>query len=362
MVRRLTAAAVPSRAPYEILGHDSIADSNKLFVKEFTVMPCCSYVNNVDATAAFALINSGKYGVVKVVYQSLYYDHDAGHQCFSKSVFVLESRMVVEICANYTEVYFGSDGTDNATAVVNALAVLKTEAKADPFEINIISLSKHGLELKPLEIRETELDIEMFYNDDFGIVDKIIKDRLCRDNDKGIVLLHGLPGTGKTTYLRHIVGCLKKKVLFVSPAVAANLMNPDFIDILIKHPNCVLVVEDAEDIIMDRKYSPNSGVSNLLNLCDGLLSDCLNVQVICTFNSSLDMVDSALMRKGRLIAKYEFDKLAVSKAQQLSDHLGFNRKVNKPMTLAEIANQHEMLFETKPVQVLGFRRDAVLEN
>jgi ATP-dependent 26S proteasome regulatory subunit len=185
---------------------------------------------------------------------------------------------------------------------------------------------------------------------------------LLMDNDKGIILLHGLPGTGKTTYLRHLIGSLKKKVMFVSPAVAENLMNPDFMDLLIDNPNSVLVIEDAENIILDRRYSSQSSVSNLLNISDGLLSDCLNVQIICTFNSDIAMVDSALMRKGRLIAKYEFGKLAVAKAQQLSNHLGFDTLVNKPMTLAEIANQDEMVFETKKVQVLGFRRDAVLEN
>ena len=73
------------------------------------------------------------------------------------------------------------------------------------------------------------------------------------------------------------------------------------------------------------------------------------------------MVDSALMRKGRLIAKYEFGKLSVGKAQRLSDHLGFNRKIEHPMTVAEIANQNESEIETKQIEVIGFRR-TVSEN
>ena len=116
---------------------------------------------------------------------------------------------------------------------------------------------------------------------------QLIKERLAKENDKGIVLLHGLPGTGKTTYLRYLIGNLKKKVMFVSPSVAGNLMNPEFMDLLLDNPNSVLVIEDAENIIMDRKYSNQSSVSNLLNISDGLLSDCLNVQIICTFNSEL---------------------------------------------------------------------------
>jgi ATP-dependent 26S proteasome regulatory subunit len=186
---------------------------------------------------------------------------------------------------------------------------------------------------------------------------------LAKDNDKGIVLLHGVPGTGKTTYLRHLIGSLKKKILFVSPGVAGELMNPEFIDLLVDNPNAILVIEDAENIIMDRKYSSNSSVSNLLNISDGLLSDCLNVQIICTFNSSLTLVDNALMRKGRLIAKYEFGALDVVKAQRLSDHLGLQQKIKKPMTLAEVTNPNEADSQPAKVNVIGFRRvEEFMEN
>ena len=176
------------------------------------------------------------------------------------------------------------------------------------------------------------------------------------------MLLHGLPGTGKTTYLRYLIGKIKKRVLFLSPNVAGNLMNPDFIDLLIKNPNTVLVIEDAENIIMDRRTNSSSAVSNLLNISDGLLADFLNVQLICTFNSSLTMVDSALMRKGRLIAKYEFGKLSIAKSQKLNDHLGFDKHIEAPMTVAEITNQHEQSFDTKQVQILGFRREEMMQN
>ena len=106
-----------------------------------------------------------------------------------------------------------------------------------------------------MEIKKTKLDLNLFYEDDFKEVDDVIQKRLKQKNDKGIVLLHGLPGTGKTTYLRYLIGKIKKRVLFLSPNVAGNLMNPDFIDLLIDNPNTVLIIEDAENIIMDRRTS-----------------------------------------------------------------------------------------------------------
>src|SRR5581483_263951 len=115
-------------------------------------------------------------------------------------------------------------------------------------------------------------------------------------------------------------------------------------------------IEDAENVIMDRKISQDSSVSNLLNISDGLLADFLNVQLICTFNSSLTLVDGALLRKGRLIAKHEFGKLNIEQAQRLSDHFGFDKVINRPMTIAEIANQHERTTEMPTTEVIGFRR------
>ena len=144
--------------------------------------------------------------------------------------------------------------------------------------------------------------------------------------------------------------------------MAADITSPDFIELLVSNPNSVLIIEDAENVIMDRKLNNNASVSNLLNISDGLLADFLNVQLICTFNNSLTLVDSALMRKGRLIAKYEFGKLGVEKAQRLSDHLGFNNVIAKPMTIAEIANPDEKEAIQPQVQVMGFRRQEVMMN
>lgn len=68
------------------------------------------------------------------------------------------------------------------------------------------------------------------------------------------------------------------------------------------------------------------------------------IQVICSFNTDISKVDNALMRKGRLIAKYEFGELAI-KARSLSEKLGFKTYINTPMTLGAIYNQGEKDFQ-----------------
>lgn len=333
------------------------------YLSEFGHAPCISFIRNLDVEKAFEYISSGKAGRVVATYQRNYYSWQNERQEFSSTIFKLRNKVMIELNEGCGEILFGPNNYNYANELIQVFAGFRAAEKEQDFEINIISMSADGLELKQLAIKPTELDIDLYYNDDFKVIDEIIKGRLGRENDKGIVLLHGLPGTGKTTYLRHLIGSLRKKVLFVSPSVAGNLMNPELIDLLIDNPNAILVIEDAENIIMDRKFTSNSSVSNLLNISDGLLSDCLNVQIVCTFNSSLNVVDSALLRKGRLIAKYEFGKLDVAKAQRLSDHLGLVQKIVKPMTLAELTNPDAMNIQPERTTVIGFRRlEELVDN
>ena len=74
----------------------------------------------------------------------------------------------------------------------------------------------------------------------------------------------------------------------------------------------------------------------------------------------ISKIDTALMRKGRLIAKYYFGKLSVAKAQQLSDKMKLDINVTELMTVAELFNNDEKTFEDKKVNVIGFKRETVM--
>ena len=338
---------------------NNFVEVKAFFMKEFKQVPCISYISNIDVTKAFNYLKEGNAGRVNGIYQYTWYNWQKKQLEFSKTVFKLGNSVMIELGHDYAEILFDETNYAFASSLIDKFKDYEAPAKEQDYEINIISLNGKGLDLKQLAIKPTDLDIDLYYNDDFKAVDKTIRERLEKENDKGIILLHGLPGTGKTTYLRYLIGSMKKKVLFVSPAVAGNLMNPEFIDLLIENSNAVLVIEDAENIIMDRKYNSDSSVSNLLNISDGLLSDCLNVQIICTFNSSLSLIDSALLRKGRLIAKYEFCKLDIAKAKRLSEQLGFKQRIDRAMTLAEITNPDETHYKAPEVHAIGFRRETV---
>lgn len=333
-----------------------------LYLYCFGQIPSANYINNIDGEKAFTAIKENFGHLVQSVHGYRYYDIKKKRYIFDETFIVMKNGCLIEFDTNYCEIYHSGIQEDFINDCTNLMKQFKEKQRRKPLEINLISRGRNGLELKQLEVKRTKLNLDLFYEDDFQTVSDTICKRLTKDKDKGIVLLHGLPGTGKTTYLRYLIGKIKKRVLFVSPNVAADITSPDFIELLVSNPNSVLIIEDAENIIMDRKLNGNASVSNLLNISDGLLADFLNVQLICTFNNSLTLVDSALMRKGRLIAKYEFGKLSVTKSQRLSNHLGFDHSITKPMTIAEIANPNEKDNVIERTEVFGFRRQEVTMN
>jgi SpoVK/Ycf46/Vps4 family AAA+-type ATPase len=222
--------------------------------------------------------------------------------------------------------------------------------------IGLILKDEMGVTLRDFEISAGEtFDVCKNYNDDFEEVNKkIIKD-LSIKNNKGLVLLHGKPGTGKTTYIKHLCEKLDKQIIFLPPMMSLALADPGFVPFLMKHPNSILIIEDAENIVKDRTLHSNSdAISNILNITDGILGECLNIQIVATFNTDRTQIDSALTRKGRLLSEYKFDELSIEKTNNLLKELGNKEKVDKPLSLADIYNYSEEVITSENKPGIGF--------
>ena len=333
----------------------------RFYVEYFNTVPNLIFEKEIDCRRAMKWV-SEEY---KTEIRDLYFDKHKYNNCkkaeYDDVFYILFDDLMVYFDTNYKTVKFLFKKTDfkKVQDLVNGVKRLKANKARRKPQISMLIATTKGYELRILDTTKPKLNIELNYNDDFKTVHHTIINRLNKKNDKGLVLLHGKPGTGKTNYIRYLIASLKKQVIFLPPNMANAITNPELISILINNPNSILVIEDAENIIIDREKEGQSSVSGLLNISDGLLSDCLNIQIICSFNTDISKVDSALLRKGRLIAKYEFKELEVVKAQILSNKLGFSSNLTSPMNLTEIYNQQEKDFQQqKRRAAIGFTANS----
>lgn len=198
------------------------------------------------------------------------------------------------------------------------------------------------------------IDIHELYNDDFPDVDALIGASIQK-KESGMILLHGEPGTGKTTYIKHLISKFKeKKFIFIQNDFVKELLKPSFIAFLLQNRDALLIIEDAEKVVVARDNSSDeSVVSTLLQLTDGLFSDFLNIKIICTFNTNLDRIDKALLRKGRMIAKYNFLPLSPEKTAALAKKLG-HESITGSLTLADIFSYDQQNFNKPIRKTIGF--------
>lgn len=222
--------------------------------------------------------------------------------------------------------------------------------------ISLIVQTRHGYDTQTFDLPKQKLDLDHNYGSSFlPVHDKILK-TLNQKKGKGLVLLHGEPGTGKTHYLKYLASKIKdKKVMFVPPYLVDFITSPEMTPFLIENSDSILFIEDAERVITDRDTNGANGVSNILNLTDGILGDILNIQIVATFNMDRKKIDTALLRKGRLIAEHKFDKLKVDDANKLIKHLGMDHITTDDMTLTEIYNLQEVEYKAEePKRKIGF--------
>lgn len=190
-----------------------------------------------------------------------------------------------------------------------------------------------------------------FYPDLGMSPEKLMEEYLT--SDESVLLLAGDPGTGKTTFLRHMI---YKHNLTASVVYDERLMLGDaiFQSFLFDKDDDVLIIEDADVILSSREMTNNKLMSRFLNVSDGLIK-LPNKRLVFTTNlNDFGRIDPALIRPGRCFGlintrKLTFDEaVAAAKAAKLP--IPFERR---EYSLAELFHQGR---EHKEIRRAGFRR------
>lgn len=314
------------------------------------------------------------------------------NQYLSNAIFIEKSKKIMvnfffspkERVFSRISVYHNTNFSQETVGLINSYLskYIDKKIKNKP-QINILCHSSYrGFYTSAFNIKDNEVSLDDNYNNDFLQIDELIKDFLRKEDESGLVICSGIPGTGKTYYFRHLIKWANElklergdlvddevfgftlstttqasPVIYIPSGMSERLADPSFIPFLSNQTGSIILIEDAEKIVQSRENSDSAGaVSDLLNLTDGILGDALKLKIILSFNLDINKIDQALLRKGRLKAKYEFKELSVEKSNNLLKKLNIDFVTESPMTITDIYNLKDKSFnERKSKRCIGFK-------
>jgi chaperone BCS1 len=172
-------------------------------------------------------------------------------------------------------------------------------------------------------------------------------------------LLHGKPGTGKTSTILAIASKLNKKISYVN--IARTKIEDFMYECSMECKDNIFVFEDVDACTTDFnnnrlnndddnsntlkvKDSDTISLSELLNITDGLLS-CDGM--ICIFTTNhIEKLDSALLRAGRMNKLVEFSYMDPETANKMI-HSHLNTKIDNLKDEIKPAELQDMLLNIK---------------
>jgi ATPase family associated with various cellular activities (AAA) len=171
-----------------------------------------------------------------------------------------------------------------------------------------------------------------------------------------LVIMSGIPGGGKTFLMRSLLADVPNAAfVVVPPHLVKDLGSPELIPALVQAKNhgfdgpVVLVLEDADKVLVNREAGDMAAISSLLNLGDGILGGVIDARILATTNASALEMDPATKRRGRLCKHMTVGNLTPKHASDVLKRLtGKVVRVAKDVTLAEVYYEARRLGWTPP--------------
>lgn len=206
---------------------------------------------------------------------------------------------------------------------------------------NSIILTPEGLSIESISLLETDYDnIDLYYNESVVKASKKTIKKI-KNSSKGLTLIFGQRGTGKTNLINYIVSSLDKMVIFIpSTMIEHTINNPDFINLVRRYQNSIIVIDDCESLFTDIYRKSTLFVNNLLQLIDGYQSDIFSLNFILAFNIDYgELYDKSLSDCNNLISQIDLDELESRKVEELCEHLKYKNKSKGSAKVGDIIHK-----------------------
>jgi predicted AAA+ superfamily ATPase len=222
-------------------------------------------------------------------------------------------------------------------------SIIEIEEDVNNYKLNTVYISQNGIEIEAIDKIGLDDNIDLFYNEKtLKSVNKLIK--TLKKSDKGLSVLYGERGTGKTSLINYISEKLDRIVIYIpNNMIDLTLNTPEFRTFLKKHHKPIIVLDDCEMIFNDLFSKSNIYVNNILQMLDGLLSDSIQLNIITIFNVEEESeIDHILLEANSFIDIIEVEYLDMDDANDLSKHLGFNKKYKTETKLIDVIKKNNI--------------------
>lgn len=256
--------------------------------------------------------------------------------------------------ASTFEVFFYEEDRSLIQDILEKLKKYSLAFKADKTKRSVYVLGKSGpgFTLKQLPKKVDNPFQPDHYSKSVNEKIDLIKKEFAKKEPCGrLTILTGVPGSGKTHLVKSILSEIDMKYIFVPPTLIENINDPDFISTIIDNyeddfmgydkvtgepvydegdnKNCfVLVIEDADAALIDRfkfkESSSSKGISNILNLGDGIIGSLIDVRILATTNYKKEDLDPAILRNGRLLTCVECNYISYEQCKVI-----WSKKIKK---------------------------------
>ena len=234
-----------------------------------------------------------------------------------------------------------SDGFDGVQKYIDLLneCLIDFEEDSDN-KLNTITLSQNGLEIEPINFHDIDMEnIDNYYSSDtFKSTEKVIKK--IKKKERGLTILYGDRGTGKTTIINYVATKLDRIVIFIpNNMIEHTINNPEFRKFLKRYDKPILVIDDCELILNEIYNKSNLTTTNLLQMVDGFLASTVDINVLLVFNTDdEDKIDHNLLECNNIIDVVEFTSLSVAEANDLSKLVG-GKKYKTDARMIDVINK-----------------------